>query len=212
LSWLCSPSSGQLDVRQPQAAAQHVEGMRLAAGAQHARLLLAATEVLHLAPAAARQHAGQSLLAGIDDQPAAGRHRAHQVVELGLDGRQVREDVGVVELEVVQDRGARPVVHELAALVEEGGVVLVGLDDEGLARPEPGRHAEVHRHAADQEARLQAGLVQDPGQHRGGRGLAVRAGHGQHVSPRQHVRVLGPAAAAVVAAQRQEQVAALASR
>ncbi|MNC91112.1 hypothetical protein D3C83_73080 [compost metagenome] len=51
-------------------------------------------------------------------------------MELALDGREVVEDVGVVELQVVQDRGARAVVDELAALVEEGGVVFVGFDDE----------------------------------------------------------------------------------
>jgi hypothetical protein len=41
---------------------------------------------------------------------------------------QVVEDVGVVELQVVQDGRARAVVDELAALVEEGGVVFVGFD------------------------------------------------------------------------------------
>jgi hypothetical protein len=52
------------------------------------------------------------------------------VVELPLDGGQVVEDVGVVELQVVQDGRARAVVDELAALVEEGGVVFVGFDHE----------------------------------------------------------------------------------
>ena len=47
-----------------------------------------------------------------------------------LDGGQVVEDVGVVEFQVVQDGRARAVVDELAPLVEEGGVVLVGFDDE----------------------------------------------------------------------------------
>ena len=50
--------------------------------------------------------------------------------------------------EVVQDRGARPVVHELAALVEEGGVVLVGFDDEGacrLAQAAPTRRSSAAR-------------------------------------------------------------------
>jgi hypothetical protein len=105
------------------------------------------------------------------------------VVELALDGGQVVKDVGVVELQVVQDGRARAVVDELAALVEEGGVVLVGFDDETggggetaqallrvprplcgllldlrktLHRPatQAGRDPEIHRHAADQEARL----------------------------------------------------------
>ncbi len=83
------------------------------------------------------------------------RHGAHQMVELRLDGGEIGEDVGVIEFEVVQDRGARPVVDELRALVEEGGVVLVGLDHEEARIGEPRRNAEVQRHAADQEARIQ---------------------------------------------------------
>ena len=83
----------------------------------------------------------RGIVSGGHDAPLAG-YRAHQVMELGLDGGQVGEDVGVVVFEVVQDGRARPVVHELGALVEEGRVVFVGLDDEGrrkkVRRP-PGR-------------------------------------------------------------------------
>ena len=112
------------------------------------------------------------------------------MVELALDRRQVLEDVGVVVFEVVQDRGARPVVDELAALVEEGGVVFVGLDDEWrLAAGSAGarRDTEVARYAADEKARCEAGRFQDPREHRGRRGLAVRAGDREHVAPRQHL-------------------------
>ncbi len=51
-------------------------------------------------------------------------------MELGFDRGEIGEDVRVVEFEVVQNRGARPVVDELRALVEERGVVLVGFDHE----------------------------------------------------------------------------------
>jgi hypothetical protein len=54
-------------------------------------------------------------------------------MELALDGRQVIEDVGVVELQIVQNGRARTVVDELAALVEKGRVVFVGFDDEERA-------------------------------------------------------------------------------
>jgi len=37
-------------------------------------------------------------------------------VELAFDGGQVVEDVGVVELEVVEDRGARPVSYSSASI------------------------------------------------------------------------------------------------
>ena len=114
-------------------------------------------ETLHRRPAAHREYFAQALVVAVDDQPAAPRHGAHQVVELALDRGHVREDVGVVVLEVVEDRDQRAVVDELAALVEEGGVVLVGLDHEFAAAAEPRGHAEVFGHAADQEAGRAAG-------------------------------------------------------
>ncbi|CFN25634.1 Uncharacterised protein [Bordetella pertussis] len=125
---------------------------------------------------------------GRQHQLAVGRHRAHQVMELGLDGGQIGEDVGVIVFQVVQDGGARPVVHELRALVEKGRVVLVGLDHEGAgARRVARRHLQVGRDAADQEVGLALRALQDPGQHGAGSGLAVGAGHGQHVRAGQDV-------------------------
>jgi len=118
---------------QLEAAAQHVESLRFAARAQAAGFLALGAEALHLAPAAARQHALERLVARVDHQAPARRHRAHEVVELGLDRRQVGKDVGVVVFQVVEHGSAWPVMHELAALVEERGVVLVGFDDEGPA-------------------------------------------------------------------------------
>lgn len=52
------------------------------------------------------------------------------MVELALDGGEIREDVRVIELQVVHHQGARVVVDELGAFVEEGAVILVRLDDE----------------------------------------------------------------------------------
>ena len=78
-------------------------------------------------------------------------------------------------------------MHELAALVEERGVVFVRFHDEVLTGAEPRRNAEVHRHPADQKARLQARVLQQPGQQAGCRGLAVGAGHGQHMAAGQYV-------------------------
>jgi len=141
-----------------------------------------AAEKYPLTPAALGQHARQAVFAAIDNNPAGAGHRAHQVVELAFDRRQVVEDVGVVELQVVQDGGARAVMHELAALVEEGGVVLVGFDHEGTALPQPSRHAEVQRYAADQKAWLQAGALQNPGQHGRRGGFAVGARDSQHMA------------------------------
>ena len=115
-------------------------------------------------------------------------------MELPLDHRQVVEDVGVVEFEVVQDQRPRPVVHELGALVEKGGVVLVRLDDEKRGLAKAGRAPEVPRHAADQEAGRQAGILEYPGQQARRAGLAVGPRDPQHPAVAKQVlrEPLGP--------------------
>ena len=50
--------------------------------------------------------------------------RAQDVVE-------VAEDVGMVELAVIDREDVRQVLDELAALIEEGRVVFIAFDDEG---------------------------------------------------------------------------------
>lgn len=52
----------------------------------------------------------------VGNNAAAGRHGAHQMMELALDGGQVVENIGVVEFKVVEHSGAWPVMHKLAAL------------------------------------------------------------------------------------------------
>jgi len=66
--------------------------------------------------------------------PAAG-HGAQQLIELAADGGNVGIDIRVIEFQIIEDGGARPVVDEFGALVEKRGVVLVGFDDE--ERPLP---------------------------------------------------------------------------
>jgi hypothetical protein len=98
-----------------------------------------------------------------------------------------REDVDVVELDRGQDRGARTVVEELRALVEVGGVVLVALDHEVRALAQEPALAEGDRHAADEQAGIAAGLGQDVGDQRRGRGLAVGAGDDDAVAAGQEL-------------------------
>ncbi|MNT72665.1 hypothetical protein D3C72_2112910 [compost metagenome] len=74
------------------------------------------------------QNPRQTFFQPIGDHATGRWHGAHEVVKLPLDRRQVVKDVGVVKLQVVEHGGAGPVVHKLAALVEEGGVVFVCLD------------------------------------------------------------------------------------
>ena len=67
--------------------------------------------------------------------------RATNLRKVALHRLFVLEDVGVVELHRGEDRDVGPVVEELGALVEEGGVVLVALDDELAARRRGARTA-----------------------------------------------------------------------
>ena len=125
--------------------AREVLAPRTRADAPARLRLRAAREALERRPAAHRQRRCEVAVGGVPDDAAAAGHGAHQVVELALDGRDVRIDVGVVELEVVEDQGARAVVNELRALVEERGVVLVGLDHEESPGAKPRADAEVGR-------------------------------------------------------------------
>src|SRR3546814_1964265 len=65
-----------------------------------------------LAPAPLFEHACEIVVMAVDDDPAAAGHGAHQMMKLTLDRRQIRKDVGVVVLKVVENDRARTVVHE----------------------------------------------------------------------------------------------------
>ena len=82
------------------------------------------------APATLLQHAGQAFFKAVKHHPALLWHGAYQVVELALNGRQIVKNIGVVKLQIVENRRAGAVVHKLAALVKKCGVVFVGFDDE----------------------------------------------------------------------------------
>ena len=91
---------------------------------------------------------------------------------------EVRVDVGVVELDVVDDGDVGQVLQELRGLVEERAVVLVAFDDELASAAEAIARsvlAEVPRDAADEDAGVDAAVRQHPAGERGGGGLAVRA-------------------------------------
>ena len=86
-------------------------------------------EAFHRGPAAALQHAIQRGFTAIaDDQSIAG-NSAHQMVELRFYRCEVGKDVGMVEFEIVEYRGARVVMHEFGTLVEKCGVVFIRFDD-----------------------------------------------------------------------------------
>ncbi len=124
---------------------------------------------------------GHVRAAVVGDDEAAARNQIDEALEGGLHGFEVGVDVGVVEFDVGEDERVRKVVEELGAFVEEGGVVLVALDDEGARGAELKAGAEVFRDAADEERGLERGIfargnLVDPGQHAGGGGFAVGSG------------------------------------
>src|SRR6188508_1729185 len=109
------------------------------------------------------------------------------MMELTLDRSNVRIDVRVVELEIIEDRSARMVMHELCALVEEGRVVLVRFYDKVLRVAGRGAGAEVIRHATNQESRCKTRIFENPRKDRAGGRLPVSACHRQHPAVAQHL-------------------------
>src|SRR3569623_299488 len=138
-------------------------------------LARAECKALHRRPTTLREHGVDVVVVLRRDEEAIAGHGAYEVMKLTLDGGEVGKDVGVVEYEIVQHGGARAVMNEFRALVEERGVVFVGLHHEKGHVAEARRETEIVRHAADQKAGPQAGVFQYPREHAAGGGLAVRA-------------------------------------
>src|SRR5256885_9612091 len=113
----------------------------------------------------------------IGQQQAVARNQSDEVFERRLDGGQVLENVGVVKLQIVDNRDLRQVMNELAPLVEKRGVVFVPFDDDPFAVGKPRALAEIIWNSADEVARSQPVVLQDPGEQRRRSGLAVRAGY-----------------------------------
>ena len=86
-------------------------------------------------------------------------------MELLFDGSQIFKDVGVVVLEIVENRRRRTIVHKLAALVEKGRIVFVGFDHEILALSQASRGVRAKRYSADQPAGLQTRLGKNMQEH-----------------------------------------------
>ena len=85
------------------------------------------------------------LLVAIDVGHAAARDDVEQAAEGEFDFVEVVIDVGVVELDVVDDDALGQVVEEFRALVEEGGVVFVALEHVEFGVGEMCTVAEVFR-------------------------------------------------------------------
>src|SRR5262249_5264913 len=122
------------------------------------------TEALDWRIAAPGKHPPDRFRGTVRDDQAVRRQRAHEMMELRLDCREIRKDIGVVELQIVEYRGARRVVQELGALVEERRVVFVSFHHEWReaalftariwlpAIANSGGHTEIVRNTPDEEA------------------------------------------------------------
>jgi hypothetical protein len=111
-----------------------------------------------------------------DDEPGA-RHDANQPAERELDRFEIAVDVGVVELDVLDQDDMGKIVQELGRLVEKRGVVFVALDDEVRAAPDPKAAGEILRDSPKHERRISPRRLEDPGEQRRRRGLSVGSGH-----------------------------------
>jgi len=123
-----------------------------------------------------RPEGAQVVVVGIHDHPAVARHDAREVAEGALHVGQIAEDVGVVELQIVEHRDVRRVVDEFAALVEKRAVVLVALDHERIVEhAEVVAHRRIDGHAADQKTGIAPRGAQQVRGERGRGRLSVRA-------------------------------------
>ena len=135
-------------------------------------------ERLHTAARVRRQRRGIRTV-DTEQRQSAARHQVDEPPKREPHFVDVAIDVGVIELDVVDDGDVGQVLQELRRLVEVGAVVLVAFDDERLALADAIARAvvaEVPRDAADEHRRIRAGRGQQPPGQRRRRGLAVRAG------------------------------------
>lgn len=107
------------------------------------------------------------------------------MVELFLNRFQVVEDIGVVELKVVEDQRSRAVMDKLRTFVEEGAVILVCFDNKEVTFAQRAETSKFPVHHRSQN-RVYSRTVPESSRHsRRGR-FAVCTGNGQHPAVTQH--------------------------
>ena len=117
---------------------------------------------------------------GQQQAPAEGRigaHAAHEALEGVHHRRRIGEVIGMVHLDVRDDRPGRVVVEEVVA-------ELVGLDDERPPITRTDRCAPRTDEGPDLDGRVQPGFDEQVAEEGGRRRLSVRAGHADADPPR----------------------------
>ena len=84
------------------------------------------------------------------DQARTG-DRANEMMELLLDRCDIRIDVSVIVLEIIEDQRARSVMDKFRALVEERRIVFIRLDHEERALTQASAYPKIFGYAADQK-------------------------------------------------------------
>ena len=99
----------------------------------------------------------------------------HEQAKGGFDGIDIFVNIGVIEFNGGKDHAFWVVVDEFGYFVEESGVVFIAFDYKVLGLGKSIRAVEIGADAADEDAGLALGVVEQPACERCGSGLAVRS-------------------------------------
>lgn len=111
----------------------------------------------------------------IGQELASARHQVDKTLESGLDGGEVVKNVGVIELQIIDNDNFRKVMQEFAAFIEKSSVIFVAFENKPRTVGEARAFAKVVGNAADEKAGIQAVMLEDPRQEGSGRRFAVSA-------------------------------------
>src|SRR5438552_10045031 len=126
-------------------------------------------------------------ICAVDYEFAGSGYRSDEMMELSLNRCKIGEDVGMIELYIVQNRQPGPVVDHLGTLVEEGGIVFISFDHEIGSCSQPGRYAKVDRNAPNEEPRVESRILQNPGNHGGSGRFSMCPRYGKHAPAGQSI-------------------------
>src|SRR5882672_1138876 len=87
-------------------------------------------KAFHCAPAAASKDTVDRRIGAIYYQFSGSRYRSDEMMKLGLNRCKIGEDVGMIELDVVQNGNSGPIMDHLGTFIEESRIVFIGFDHE----------------------------------------------------------------------------------
>src|SRR5262249_15911517 len=129
------------------------------------RVVFAQPEALHRTVSHVQQRR-QVRVVAISQELSVARDQVDEPPECHLNVIQAAEYIGVIKFQVVNDGHLGQVMDKLAALVEEGRVIFVALEDEPVAVRKSGALSQVIRDAPNQVAWLESIVLKYPGEQR----------------------------------------------